>query len=176
VTACTSREAIVESLGGVRGARNEETRAKAAETQRGGPKRIVRHNITNIWFQSLTRDEALIASYFTVFTEIGVDQMGRYRDRLVPVGDQWLIAHRFVSIDWVAEDSTIGPASPSSLSSRIGVWPELARGRVPRSFTTSRDGTQHCSASSQPQHRCLLPMPALPGRGRRARHPAHSVL
>ena len=43
-----------------------------------------------------------MASYFTVFTNVGADHMGRYRDRLVPVGDEWLIAHRFVSTDWHA--------------------------------------------------------------------------
>jgi hypothetical protein len=32
--------------------------------------------------------------------------MGRYRDRFVPVGERWLIAHRFVSTDWRAPDST----------------------------------------------------------------------
>ena len=46
-----------------------------------------------------------MASYFTVFTEVGVDHMGRYRDRLVPVGERWLIAHRFVSADWRAPGS-----------------------------------------------------------------------
>ena len=34
--------------------------------------------------------------------------MGRYRDRFVPVGERWLIAHRFVSTDWRAPDSTFG--------------------------------------------------------------------
>jgi hypothetical protein len=50
-------------------------------------------------------EEATVASYFTVFTEIGLDHMGRYRDRLVPVDDRWLIAHRFVSTDWRAPGS-----------------------------------------------------------------------
>lgn len=30
---------------------------------------------------------------------------GRYRDELVPVGTEWLIARRFVSTDWWAPDS-----------------------------------------------------------------------
>lgn len=71
-------------------------------------KRIVRHNVTNIRFESVRPDEATVASYFTVFTEIGLDHMGRYRDRFVPVGDRWLIAHRFVSTDWRAPDTTFG--------------------------------------------------------------------
>jgi hypothetical protein len=75
---------------------------------RAAVKRIVRHNVTNVRFESISPDEATVASYFTVFTEIGLDHMGRYRDRLVPVGDRWLIAHRFVSVDWRAPDTTFG--------------------------------------------------------------------
>jgi hypothetical protein len=71
-------------------------------------KRIVRHNVTNVRFESLTEVEATVASYFTVFTNVGADHMGRYRDRLVPVGDEWLIGHRFVSTDWRAPDSLFG--------------------------------------------------------------------
>ena len=68
----------------------------------------MRHNVTNIRFESVSPTEATVASYFTVFTEVGPDHLGRYRDRLVPVGDRWLIAHRFVSVDWHAPDSTFG--------------------------------------------------------------------
>jgi SnoaL-like domain len=95
------------------------TGAHRARAQHGAPpstttpddpprKRIVRHNVTNIRFESVRPDEVTVASYFTVFTEIGLDHMGRYRDRLVPVGDRWLIAHRFVSTDWRAPDTTFG--------------------------------------------------------------------
>ena len=64
--------------------------------------------MTNIRFESLQPDEAVVASYFTVITEIGLDHMGRYRDRFVPVGDRWLIAHRFVSTDWRSPETTFG--------------------------------------------------------------------
>jgi SnoaL-like domain len=74
-------------------------------------RRIVRHNVTNVRFLDLERDRALVASYFTVLTEIGLDHYGRYRDTLVPVGDEWLIRHRFVSTDWRSEASTMAPAS-----------------------------------------------------------------
>jgi SnoaL-like domain len=77
-------------------------------------KRIVRHNLTNVRFIELTPARARVASYFTVVTEIGLDHCGRYRDEFVPVGDEWLIAHRFVSTDWRSPDSTM--ASPSSIS------------------------------------------------------------
>jgi hypothetical protein len=97
------RAAIVERVGTATGAQVQ--RPRSAEP---APKRIVRHNVTNVRFESVTPPEAVVASYFTVFTEIGLDHMGRYRDRLVPVGDRWLIAHRFVSVDWRAPDTTFG--------------------------------------------------------------------
>ena len=96
------RAAIIETITG----RVPADRAPGSEPAAGAVKRIVRHNVTNVRFESLAPDEAVVASYFTVFTEIGLDHMGRYRDRMVPVGDRWLIAHRFVSTDWRAPDST----------------------------------------------------------------------
>lgn len=70
-------------------------------------RRIVRHNLTNIRFVELGPERARVDSYFTVVTQIGLDHYGRYRDTFVPVGDQWLIAHRFVSTDWSAPESTM---------------------------------------------------------------------
>jgi hypothetical protein len=94
------RPAIVELLGGVVGAPN-------ATAQTSGAKRIVRHNVTNIRFTEMREDEVRVACYFTVLTEIGLDHYGRYRDVFVPVGDYWLIRHRFVSTDWMAPHSTM---------------------------------------------------------------------
>ena len=65
---------------------------------------ILRHNVTNIRFESVSPTETTVASYFLVVTRKGLDHVGRYRDRMVPVGDKWLIAHRFVSVDWRAPD------------------------------------------------------------------------
>ena len=96
------RAAIIELLGGV-------VSAPKAATQTSGIKRIVRHNVTNIRFTDVSPAEARVACYFTVVTEIGLDHYGRYRDVFVPVGDEWLIRHRFVSTDWSAPDSTMAP-------------------------------------------------------------------
>jgi SnoaL-like domain len=94
------REAIVEFLGGA-------VAQPKAMAQASGVRRIVRHNVTNIRFTEMTPHQARVACYFTVFTEIGLDHYGRYRDLFVPVGDQWLIRHRFVSTDWHAPHSTM---------------------------------------------------------------------
>jgi hypothetical protein len=98
------RAAILERFRGGIGQRASPSEAQSA----AGAKRIVRHNVTNVRFESVTEEEATVASYFTVFTNVGADHMGRYRDRLVPVGDEWLIAHRFVSTDWHAPNSLFG--------------------------------------------------------------------
>ena len=106
------RAAIIRRVATATGAQAERPHdAAPSSTKPSGdpyPKRIVRHNVTNIRFESVRPDEATVASYFTVFTEIGLDHMGRYRDRLVPVEDRWLIAHRFVSTDWRAPATTFG--------------------------------------------------------------------
>jgi SnoaL-like domain len=116
------RAAIIDRVGGATGAQAARRSAAAAKVDPAGPaggvrKRIVRHNVTNIRFESVAREEAVVASYFTVFTEIGLDHMGRYRDRMVPVGDRWLIAHRFVSTDWRSPDTTFAGSPPSGSTS-----------------------------------------------------------
>lgn len=98
------RAAIVARFGGATAAQQAQGVAAAARAQ-GATRRIVRHTVSNVRFEAISESEATIASYFTVFTEIGLDHMGRYRDRMVPVGDRWLIAHRFVSTDWRAGNS-----------------------------------------------------------------------
>jgi hypothetical protein len=94
------RTAVVALLAGAVASPN-------ATAQASRVKRIVRHNVTNIRFTDVTPQEARVACYFTVLTEIGLDHCGRYRDVFVPVGDDWLIRHRFVSTDWSALDSTM---------------------------------------------------------------------
>ena len=101
------REAIMARFGGATAALQAQ-QAATEKRETGSLRRIVRHNVTNVRFESIRPDEAVVASYFTVITEIGLDHMGRYRDRFVPVGDRWLIAHRFVSTDWRSPETTFG--------------------------------------------------------------------
>jgi SnoaL-like domain len=97
------RSEIVAFLGGV-------TRNVAVGM---GVKPIVRHNVANVLFNEVTRDEAQVSCYFTVVTHIGLDHFGRYRDILVPDGDIWRIKHRKVSTDWAAPDSAMARDVPN---------------------------------------------------------------
>ena len=110
------RAAIIAFLGGGAGSGDDEARRAElrAQAEASGVRRIVRHNIANLRFRSLTSERAEVDTYFTVFTEIGLDHYGRYRDVFVPVGDQWLIQHRFVSTDWRAPESVM--AGPDAVS------------------------------------------------------------
>jgi hypothetical protein len=101
------RDAIMARFGGAPAAAKAQEHAEQRRGA-GSKRRIVRHNVTNIRFESIRPEEAIVASYFTVISEIGLDHMGRYRDRFVPVGDRWLIAHRFVSTDWRSPETTFG--------------------------------------------------------------------
>lgn len=96
----------------VRGRGEMRGRAAIVKGLRGAMRaNIVRHNVANIRFEAVSADEARVASYFTVLTEVGLDHYGRYRDTFVPVDERWLIKHRFVSVDWRATDSRF-PAPP----------------------------------------------------------------
>ncbi len=110
------RDAIVRFLGGGAEACGDEERraARKAVSDAAGARRIVRHLLTNVRFLDVTPKQARVAAYFTVVTEIGLDHYGRYRDVFVPVGDEWLIRHRFVSTDWRDPASTM--AAPSSVA------------------------------------------------------------
>jgi hypothetical protein len=100
------RAAIIERLGGRVDTDDEAARARlVAERPAGSTPGMLRHLVTNIRFDAITPDEAAVSSYFTALTPIGLDHHGRYRDRLVPVDDRWLIARRDVAVDWRATDS-----------------------------------------------------------------------
>jgi hypothetical protein len=76
-------------------------------------KPVIRHNVANVLFTGLTPDQAHVSSYFTVFTHIGLDHFGRYRDTFVPDGDTWLIKHRKVSTNWAAANSAMARQPPA---------------------------------------------------------------
>lgn len=65
----------------------------------------VRHHVSSIRLSKVTIDRVEASSYFVVFTDVGVDHWGRYRDVLVPGDDRWLFASRKIKVDGFAPES-----------------------------------------------------------------------
>lgn len=82
------------------------TRVARTDTPPPGAHHIVRHNIANLLFTSVGPDRVRTSAYFTVFHVDAADHWGRYRDELAPVREEWLFAHRLVSIDGKRPGST----------------------------------------------------------------------
>ena len=55
--------------------------------------------------RSLRADTAKARTYWVAYTSIGPDHCGYYLDDFRKVGDEWLIAHRRVRLDWESPDS-----------------------------------------------------------------------
>ncbi|MFF1732080.1 nuclear transport factor 2 family protein [Streptomyces sp. NPDC058247] len=87
------REAIVSMLGDDVG---------ASRPARDGF--FVRHFVTNIHFDAVTRHRIDTSAYFMVLTDRGPDHWGRYRDAFEPVGTDWLLAHRLAAVDTAVTD------------------------------------------------------------------------
>lgn len=74
---------------------------RRAEREAGQAEAIFqRHHLTTRRIALGGADEARCVSYFLVTTELGLDHSGRYVDRFVRVGTDWLIASRRVEVDW----------------------------------------------------------------------------
>src|SRR4051794_7930986 len=70
-------DGVLEPLGGqpVRGRANIEAFRIAARQRTGGvgSGRILRHNVSNVWFKTVTPDSAEVLSCYTVFSDVGLD-------------------------------------------------------------------------------------------------------
>jgi hypothetical protein len=66
---------------------------------------FVRHHLATSQIVLSTSDTASARTYWTAYTDIGPDHCGYYLDSLRKVGDEWLIAHRRVRLDWRSPDS-----------------------------------------------------------------------
>jgi len=60
---------------------------------------LLRHHVSSVKIELTGTDTAIAASYFLVFTEVGLDHWGRYADRLIRSEGGWRIAHRKVRVD-----------------------------------------------------------------------------
>jgi hypothetical protein len=62
-------------------------------------RRMVRHYVASLRFESVTETRVASSAYFVVFDGEGADHWGTYRDQLARVGDEWLFEHRLVVIE-----------------------------------------------------------------------------
>lgn len=66
---------------------------------------FVRHHLSTCLIEFTGPDTARARTYWTAYTDIGPDHCGYYLDTFRKSGDDWLIAHRRVRMDWRAENS-----------------------------------------------------------------------
>jgi hypothetical protein len=66
---------------------------------------FVRHHLSTCDIELTGADTATARTYWTAYTDIGPDHCGCYLDEFRRVGDDWLIAHRRVRLDWRSPDS-----------------------------------------------------------------------
>jgi SnoaL-like domain len=65
----------------------------------------IRHHVSSVLIEVVSRTVLTAYSYFFVVTERGPDHWGRYRDRLVLSEGRWLFEHRRVTTDGRAPGS-----------------------------------------------------------------------
>lgn len=67
--------------------------------------RFVRHHLSTSRIELTSPDIATARTYWVAWTDIGPDHAGYYLDTFRKVGEEWLIAHRRVRLDWEADAS-----------------------------------------------------------------------
>jgi hypothetical protein len=82
----------------------ERTSTVTVDT-RTRPHPLLRHHLASHYVELTGPAEASATTYFTAYTEVGPDHVGRYVDRLLRVDDEWLIAQRRVVVDWWAPNT-----------------------------------------------------------------------
>jgi len=80
-------------------------RSQLSQAPSGKRPSYVRHHVSSVRFLRADAHEVETSSYFVVFTDIGVDHWGRYRDLLKPVGSRWLFKSRKIRVDGFAANS-----------------------------------------------------------------------
>jgi hypothetical protein len=75
---------------------------------------FVRHHLSTCQIEITGEATAKSRTYWTAFTDIGADHCGVYLDTFRKVGEQWLIAHRKVRLDWRSPDSLMFTAIAST--------------------------------------------------------------
>lgn len=115
LSTCFAAQGTLEFTGGggvLTGPQEIESGLKAqlggATRPANGPTHV-RHHVSSIRFDAVAPDRAQVVSYFAVFTDVGVDHWGRYRDVLVPHAERWIFASRKIRVDGFAATSLMNP-------------------------------------------------------------------
>lgn len=97
----------------------DRTSSVAVDTRRR-PHPMLRHHLASHHVELSSAQDASATTYFTAYTEVGPDHVGRYVDRLERVAGQWLIAHRRVVVDWWAPNTVYRDEAARSAQRRAG--------------------------------------------------------
>jgi 3-phenylpropionate/cinnamic acid dioxygenase small subunit len=75
---------------------------------------FIRHHLSTCRIEMTGPEGARVRTYWAAWTDIGPDHAGYYLDDFRKVGDQWLIAHRRVRLDWESEQGLFKSAVANS--------------------------------------------------------------
>lgn len=75
---------------------------------------FARHHLTTCAIELTGPDTATARTYWQAWTDIGPDHAGYYLDLFRKVGEDWLIAHRRVRLDWEHPQSLFKTAVSNS--------------------------------------------------------------
>ena len=116
LAACFGAEGVLQFTGGQQTLTGPDAIASGLAAAMSGPREaarpaptFVRHHVSSVRFITVSSERVEASSYFAVYTDIGLDHWGRYRDVLTPAGERWLFASRRISVDAFAEASRRGP-------------------------------------------------------------------
>lgn len=66
---------------------------------------FVRHHLSTSVIELTGTNTARAKTYWVAYTDIGPDHAGHYLDEFRKTGDDWLISHRRVRLDWRSTES-----------------------------------------------------------------------
>lgn len=75
---------------------------------------FVRHHLSTSHIELTSPVSAKARTYWVAYTDVGPDHCGNYIDVFRKTGEQWLIAHRKVRLDWRSGQSLFTTAIASS--------------------------------------------------------------
>lgn len=104
LAACFAPDGVLE-FPGTRAAGPEQITTALGAGPHNPALTLVRHHIALPRITLEATDQASARTYFTVFTNAGLDHTGHYADRLVRLPQGWRFALRQVRIDWQAKTS-----------------------------------------------------------------------